>query len=379
MSPIDLRVFILINGVMAILMAVVLYAQARSYPRSIRGMGAWAFAQLAFMASTVLFGVQHRVHPLLGMGLANALLIGGGGVLLLGTCQHLGLRVRRRWVAYGMVPVCLMAGWLSGPPHWYTYRVLMVAGSLTLLFAFHAWVVWRHGPPRIGVRFTLATLCGLTLVMALRALTVFTHPPPPGIFVPSPVQVAYLASLSFGLLLMPIGGILMASERLRDELEALANKDSLTGAYTRRALFQAAESALARCRRLGTDVSVLLIDLDHFKQINDRHGHLMGDQVLTDFAARAQALLRWPALLGRFGGEEFVALLPDTGPEAALRVAERLRTSAPLPGLPVCHLSIGVATLKAGESQGFSDLIARADAALYRAKHAGRNRVEWGD
>ncbi len=107
----------------------------------------------------------------------------------------------------------------------------------------------------------------------------------------------------------------------------MAGHDSLTGALTRRALIEACDLELERSRRNHQSMSLLMIDLDHFKAINDTHGHPVGDRVLVDFVARVKSLLRLPDRLGRFGGEEFVALLPETSLDEARVVAERLRAT----------------------------------------------------
>jgi len=122
-------------------------------------------------------------------------------------------------------------------------------------------------------------------------------------------------------------------------------------------------------------MSLLMLDLDNFKAINDAHGHLVGDQVLVDFTGRAKAALRRPDHLGRFGGEEFVALLPETGIDEALVVAERLRAAvASSTAAHGCTVSIGVAGSDAGDAT-VDAILSRADTAMYAAKAAGRNCV----
>jgi diguanylate cyclase (GGDEF)-like protein len=136
------------------------------------------------------------------------------------------------------------------------------------------------------------------------------------------------------------------------------------------------QRGFAEAIRYGRPASMVLVDLDHFKAINDSHGHLAGDRVLADFGVRVAALLRRPDSFGRFGGEEFVALLPETEPEAARVVAERIRaaleTAEEQPG---CTVSIGIAVSRSDDN-AIDAVLARADAALYRAKAGGRNRVE---
>jgi diguanylate cyclase (GGDEF)-like protein len=163
-------------------------------------------------------------------------------------------------------------------------------------------------------------------------------------------------------------------------LEALSNRDSLTGVPNRRHFFERAVEELARCRRFGHELAVLLIDLDRFKTINDRWGHAAGDRVLQHFARCAEAVLRRGDQLARLGGEEFVVLVPETGQEGAVALAERLRES--VAGQEVVQdgqvvrytVSIGVAVLGPGDD-AVDGVLQRADVALYAAKDGGRDRV----
>ncbi|MHB8820628.1 MAG: GGDEF domain-containing protein [Pseudomonadaceae bacterium] len=164
------------------------------------------------------------------------------------------------------------------------------------------------------------------------------------------------------------------------QLEDLASTDELTGLYNRRRFLRIAEGELARLRK-GHQIGLALIDLDHFKRINDVHGHAAGDRVLQTFAAIARACLRDGDVLARYGGEEFVLLLPDTDAEQFGICCERLReafaNAQPVdPGIPVgqLSLSVGLTLLNAGDDLDAS--LQRADEALYRAKRGGRNRCE---
>jgi diguanylate cyclase (GGDEF)-like protein len=162
-------------------------------------------------------------------------------------------------------------------------------------------------------------------------------------------------------------------------IEQLAVHDELTGTHNRRFLLSALEHEAARADRLASPCSVCLFDIDHFKGINDTHGHLAGDLVLKHFVVLAGAELRDADVFGRYGGEEFLLVMPDTDRGGASAAAERVRASvavAAWPGLPAAHhvtVTGGVATRVRGEEPGA--LLARADQALYEGKHAGRNRV----
>jgi diguanylate cyclase (GGDEF)-like protein len=141
------------------------------------------------------------------------------------------------------------------------------------------------------------------------------------------------------------------------------------------------EKELLRAERKGTHLSLVMIDLDHFKQVNDKYGHDGGDQVLIALAALAQAGLRSYDFVARYGGEEFVMTLPETAHEDALMIAERLRRRIQLHSYPGAlkglsiTASMGVATYPAQFINSLADLVREADDAMYRAKAAGRNRV----
>jgi diguanylate cyclase (GGDEF)-like protein len=168
-------------------------------------------------------------------------------------------------------------------------------------------------------------------------------------------------------------------QRAYGRIEELAIRDELTGAYNRRFLMDCLARERSRAERQSTPYSVCLIDIDRFKSFNDRFGHAAGDAVLKHFAALVPQELRSIDLYGRFGGEEFLVVLPDTGSEGALACAERVRArtaATAFPGLPgeeKVTITVGVATHERGEEAG--TLLGRADAALYRGKAEGRNRV----
>lgn len=163
---------------------------------------------------------------------------------------------------------------------------------------------------------------------------------------------------------------MIANDRLQEELNHHATHDPLTGALNRRAFALLAEKQVAQAARTGRPLAVLMMDLDHFKRINDTLGHSGGDATLCRFVAVAGDVLRAEDVLCRFGGEEFVALLPHAEAAQAVAAAERLRLAFAATGATV---SIGVASLRPGED--LEDLLRRADAALYDAKRAGHDRT----
>ena len=167
-----------------------------------------------------------------------------------------------------------------------------------------------------------------------------------------------------------------AAERAASAATIMAETDQLTGLPNRRKILHLIGLAIAAARRDGADVSVAIFDIDHFKAINDTYGHATGDQVLCRVARAAEGALRTGDRVGRFGGEEFVLLMPLADPDTAMVVAERVRTAIQSggggPASPRVTTSIGIAALTPGDTADL--LLHRADTALYAAKHAGRNQ-----
>jgi diguanylate cyclase (GGDEF)-like protein len=190
-----------------------------------------------------------------------------------------------------------------------------------------------------------------------------------------------------------VGDIVIAfhdiSERklLERELEQRAHTDVLTGLSNRRHFYELAEQEVARAKRYDTPLAVLMLDIDHFKKINDTYGHHIGDSVLQKLSEVCRRTLRENDIVGRLGGEEFAILLPEADNQRALEVAERLRLAVANSRIPLpkeghfrFFISIGVTSFVETD-ENIDSMLRRADAALYASKHAGRNRVssEFGE
>jgi diguanylate cyclase (GGDEF)-like protein len=195
------------------------------------------------------------------------------------------------------------------------------------------------------------------------------------------ILVTITCALSF--LLLPIAlppVILLQRSLMHQQLQAAARTDPKTGLLNATAWQREAEAAIARALHMETPLALLLVDVDHFKQVNDGYGHLIGDEVLRGLAAELRHQVRESDVVGRFGGEEFTVLLPGIGATEACRIAERLRHSASVLKVSAedaqisVTVSIGVAVL-GRHGRDLFELLAAADLALYRAKDAGRNRI----
>ncbi len=174
---------------------------------------------------------------------------------------------------------------------------------------------------------------------------------------------------------------LVNSIKLQREYEHVASTDGLTGLHNRRWLNDAFKRQMNRCERNGHSCSIIMIDIDHFKQMNDRFGHLAGDRILCTVAQVLLNMLRPSDLVARYGGEEFALCLPETPQKGAWVIADRLRkaiSNTPTPFeeaklLPPVNVSLGIASMLAGQS--LDSLLSAADSALYRAKTNGRNCI----
>lgn len=177
--------------------------------------------------------------------------------------------------------------------------------------------------------------------------------------------------------------LLRATRYQLEHYEEKSIRDELTGLYNRRQLQTELEQAKLQSNTRSVPFSICLIDIDHFKEINDSSGHLAGDKILRDFAHTARSSIRDSDIFGRYGGDEFLQILPDTDLKGAVMHAERLRVYAHFIDfqkiLPQKHISLSIGVAQYRDGEHITDLIARADSALYRAKQLGRNRVEWGD
>jgi diguanylate cyclase (GGDEF)-like protein len=357
------------------------------------GLGAWFVAaeRPALLHWAAYAGLSAMTWALLALNLRSPPLL----AVLIGVCSAIVLRRGIRlfigrslpWTLPAlMLALVLAAGALGDDPTWRPLQAAVNFGVLAALFLAMALDLRRHARDDLQWRFPLALSLPLLLGAAgfgsrsLRALLL-----PDSVQTEMNVHSALNvgSALSYIVLVLLMHATLMALvvARLLGQLQTLARRDPLTGLFNRRAM-QALLDQHARQRRRAADTfSLLMIDVDHFKQVNDRHGHEAGDRALAHIARLMTQSLRTQDRLARFGGEEFVVLLAASNLARALAEAEALRLAvrrAPLVHgelLVPLSVSIGVAEW-AGPAEDTARLLVRADDALYRAKRLGRDRVE---
>lgn len=317
------------------------------------------------------------------------------------------------WVTEVLANVLLLPGWML-----FSYGIIKAAGKtppmklgLTLCALVVAALVWfslvdPNRPARIFVHhFVLAAFdCYAAFACLMHSRTSRTHTfrliatllilsamiflwriaqDANGIVLPFAQAQSRVVMVAASVVTFPMLALLLViqtSQRLQEEINEQARRDALTGAFNRRAFDEFIGREWARALRHDESFSVVMVDIDHFKQYNDQHGHQVGDETLVQVSKTAQLALRADDIWCRMGGEEFVALLPNTTAEQALTVSERIRlaveqTTISTPsGLRRVSVSIGFAERLSAQSH-WAELLAAADAALYQAKSAGRNRV----
>lgn len=373
--------FVVTIYVEAILGLLLLFAWAQN--TAIHAVCWWGFAHLIRAASVMLFGMYGSAPDLITIDLANALLFSAFAVTWTGARVFDGRPVEPVYLVTGAV-LWLLVCRLPVLADAINTRALIASGIITTYTWLTAYEFWRGREEKLVSRWpAIFMLFAHGALFLLRTPLVAMLPWSPADA--SMYGSVWLTVLSFEALLftISIAFILLAMAKERTELlhRTAAMVDPLTGIANRRAFLQGAEDLSKRHLAKPRPTAVLLIDLDHFKSINDRFGHALGDRVLEVFTASARQTLRTSDLIGRLGGEEFAAVMRDTPRDKALAVAERLRerfaqAAQEVDGRPVgATVSIGLVFCQEA-ALDIPELLAQADQALYFAKERGRNRVE---
>lgn len=352
--------------------------------RDDRALCWWGVAFLVFTPATALFGWRGAIADIWSIDLANALFLLSYGLMWSGTRVFEDREPLLPWAAAG-AGLWLIACQFDAFQDSLLARILLVSGIISAYSLLFIRELWQGRHDGLMSRWPVMGLAGLhALLFMIRMSAATAMPFPMGTQPPSAAAAAFLI-LAFLFHAFAMVFLLMALTKERAELnqKRAATTDPLTGIPNRRGFAERAERVVARCQPDAAPLTLLLLDLDNFKSINDRFGHRVGDEVLVLFSQAARQSLRPLDLLGRIGGEEFVALLPGVPPDTVLEIAERIRDAFAVAarnvgGYPIAAtVSIGTASA-AQVGYSFDALYASADAALYRAKQKGRNRIELG-
>ncbi|KRB34926.1 GGDEF domain-containing protein [Acidovorax sp. Root70] len=377
--PTMLAMIIASSLMMAASMAVVGWGRRRD------GLGLWAAALLVNAIGHLLIMLRGLIPDVLSIVVGNLLLSSVFVGLISAVYQFQGRPVR--WPLL-LAPPLLVLVFVSVFIDNFPARVSFVGLSIGLqaVWALLAAVSHRHETVGRGQWLLVAGLAVEAVVLGGRAVVaVSTHAEATSILQSSALQtLTFFATFSV-VLVSSVGFVFMLRDRADENNRVLAALDPLTGVANRRSLITALDRDVARAQRMREPMALLMVDIDHFKDVNDQYGHPAGDRVLCSVVNVLRQRVRAQDLVGRYGGEEFLVLLPDTGLAGAEQLARELCKAAeesrcPVDGVPgpgiAVTVSIGVfgGRLESGDS--WDMLIAAADRALYQAKNNGRNRVE---
>jgi len=349
----------------------------------VKGMQWFAAGLIVGLAKLILQGLEGKA-PALWTGMAANELY-----LISISLQWMGLHwfvvrkpvpYRRLWIPVVVVLAAYTCAFLGKIP--YTGNVINI--PFVALCGFSAWTLWKRGsgPFAVVSRVGAAILCGQACVAGYRAVltnirymrpweTVIAHNDPRWLY--SLAAAAFLAAF------MAMCELWLLVTELQRELAEQARTDPLTGALNRRAMEEAALRETARSMRFGNALSMIMIDIDNFKKLNDLRGHAAGDCALQAVVNKVRSLLRQQDLLARTGGEEFAVLLPDTTETAALAIAERVRQAVEKFEIPfetgAIKLTVCAGVAQLDRSRCWEAMMRLADSAMYEAKRRGRNLV----
>ena len=373
-----------VSLMLCVLMAIAWQTQ-KTYP----GFGRWTVSKIPNALGWLLISLRGVIPDWASVLVANGLLLIAPILLYEGIGQF-------REKPYRSIFHYLLMALVLGGFVYFTWvqpnvnaRVVMIAAYSALIIGRCALSLWRGVTKELRPSFWFtAVMFGLyDIVLLLRVATSVSLPTLLNPFTADMwQQLVFLATIimpigwTFGFLMMTNNRLTLELRKAEIEMREMAATDFLTGALNRRSFIELSQHEHERARRNGMSMMLLVIDIDHFKEFNDKYGHFGGDEMLRALVATFRANMRASDSLARWGGDEFAILLPDTDQAGGLNVAEKLRCSVAELDLVVNHehscatVSVGGALWMA-EEKDLEPVLRRADSALYQAKAGGRNRV----
>jgi diguanylate cyclase (GGDEF)-like protein len=376
LDSLDVRTLLVAIAVVSLLTALGMARFARRFP-SFPGIAWIAVADLLLGIGMLLVATRDHAPEWLTTVVANLFTLGG----LMLNAEGLRRYAGGRWPWWSRPYVLFLL--LMPLSAWFTFvepdvrvRLLGFTACAALTLGGIA-VALNASPSGRRLRFVVLAFGVFAAWMAGRWVLTFLQAPMPSFMSAGGVHALTLLTYLIFVLVKDFGVLQDIVRCSLDEVALQARTDPLTGLLNRRALTELAQRAMAHAVRHGSPLSVVLIDIDHFKQINDTHGHAAGDAVLVGLARLLNAHLRAGDACARLGGEEFLLLLPGTSRTQAVQVAEKLRLlmASEAEGAGI-RWSSSFGVCSSDGTSDFDRLLQRADEALYRAKAGGRNRVE---
>ena len=359
---------------LTLIYAVVFCCMKRLYPH-LRGAGAVAVAFLATTIGNVLLLLSRAVPTFVSIVISHCLLLSAFVLFYTGILHFFNSprKIGYAWVLT-IVSTALIC-YLVVSKDRSTALAYVMAVSFFLVRGLIAVEVFRQAAGRVFLKIFAILMAFYAFFALNRVIFLMVYGAPPSQAQRAVLQVvSVVLSVSFAFLI-GLSFLLMLCSELLTLVKDESERDLLCGVFNRRGIQQKLDAELKRTGPLGQNLSIALVDIDHFKTINDDAGHAAGDTALRDVASTISARLRPYDLIGRFGGDEFLVIFPDTTSEEAHDICSRIEQSirelsVPGAGLP---LTISIGLTQATPNEAAAPLLARADKALYNAKDAGRN------
>ena len=381
MPKFDLKTIIFMSMLLTFMLSMLL-AITRTHHKEVHGPGYWAVGNLVIGLGMVLVLMQLDAPK--SIFLPSMALIGAGLSLYINGIQaFIGKKPDHRIPIVVFILLALIDAYCTLIRHDMQVAIVLSVLIFSATYLYSTCLTFSRDEGMVGNLFWIISSLYLLMALLMLGRSVYasqataevfesfaTWPINAYTFMLGAVSQFFISSLF----------VLMLSYKLSQNLESIATIDGLTSILNRRGLEDAALKMQDMCKRINLSMTVILIDIDHFKKVNDKYGHLAGDDVLRHIAKVVAGILRASDVFGRYGGEEFCVFLPNTTEGDAIGLAERIRAEVEASPLKLNRaaikttISIGVAdSVRAGYD--FNGLVAAADGALYSAKNSGRNQV----
>lgn len=377
----DVRTLLIVFSLTAVVCAgAVLFMHTFRF--QVRGTLWWAAGSLISAGGSSLVALRDIVPDFITIVVANFGVYVGFMMLWNGMRLFAMKAGLPRYVWILPVFPTLLAYWWSAVEPSVANRVILISVVLLIVSIgiAHDLIKGAHGQYVAARKFTGFLYISYALFQIVRIILTLQGPQTSSFMTPAVATTAMYLYTQFFAVANTFGVILMISEKLHERVMEQAVQDPLTGVYNMRAFHMFAGAGFARVKRADQPLALMILDLDHFKEVNDLYGHEAGDKMLVRFTATAAACIREQDMLFRYGGEEFIVLMPNTNEKGGAALAERIRSETATAGLMYKDteitrtVSIGVTQIRKSD-KSVSRALRRADRALYHAKQSGRNRV----
>jgi len=379
----DIRTLTIVTVAFALVCFLALLAIYTIYPKN-KGLLVFTSGFLGFAIGFLLIGFRADIPLFLSVIIGNISI--GLGTVVMGKGALQFLKSEFIFFRCSMVILilvaCLLFYFLYVEPS-VNARIVSVSFGLAAILAICAMLMLTvESDVKVAQRVTVIPLVVVSLFFFIRGVLTIAEEEKLGFMQSGTLHQLSFFFFIFLMIFSILGMFLMTTSRLENRLKRKSLKDSLTGLYNRFAIDELVEKEVARCKRHNTSLSIVLLDLDHFKSINDEFGHTVGDAVLHNLGKVLNKCVRGTDIAIRYGGEEFLVVLPETDTSGALQFAAKIRKhlkDIPMSKNPRLFVtaSIGIAEFKADES--FDQAVHEADSALYRSKENGRDTITLWD